>query len=94
MMKLADTIEHTEKRAKVLEKKVNDLKMEALQSRKNKDNRGILLILIKLSIGALHAMKRMKMLEKELAQIDGMKTLLEQQRFMIESNKIIRLKIK
>jgi hypothetical protein len=30
-------------------------------------------------------MKSMKMLEKELAKIDGMKTLLEQQRFMIES---------
>jgi len=28
----------------------------------------------------------MKMLEKELASIDGMKTLLEQQKFMIESN--------
>ena len=57
--------------------------MEALQKRKNKDNRG------KNSgiyfLGALHAMKQMKMLEKELAKIDGMKTLLEQQRFMIES---------
>ena len=57
--------------------------MEALQKRKSKDNRG------KNSginfLGALHAMKQMKMLEKELAKIDGMKTLLEQQRFMIES---------
>jgi hypothetical protein len=30
-------------------------------------------------------MKQMKMFEKELAKIDGMKTLLEQQKFMIES---------
>ena len=30
-------------------------------------------------------MKQMKMLEKEQAKIDGMKTLLEQQKFMIES---------
>ena len=36
-------------------------------------------------------MKQMKMLEKELAQIDGMKTLLEQQRFMIESISLISL---
>ena len=43
MEKLANTIEHTEKRAKVLESKVNNLKMEALQKRKSKDNRGILL---------------------------------------------------
>ena len=57
MEKLANTIEHTEKRAKVLEAKVNNLKMEALQKRKAKDNRGKIRILIKLSIGALHAMK-------------------------------------
>ena len=30
-------------------------------------------------------MKQMKMLEKELTKIDGMKTLLEQKRLMIES---------
>jgi hypothetical protein len=30
-------------------------------------------------------MKQMKMHEKELAKIDGMKTMLEQQRSMIES---------
>ena len=41
MEKLANTIEHTEKRGKVLEAKVNNLKMEALQKRKNKDNRGM-----------------------------------------------------
>jgi len=58
-----------------------------LQKRKNKDNRGNKFrILISTIIGALHAMKQMKMLEKELASIDGMKTLLEQQKFMIESN--------
>ena len=83
MEKLQNSIDQTDKRAKVLENKVNTLKMEALQKRKNKDNRG------KNSdikfLGALHAMKQMKMLEKELAKIDGMKTLLEQQRFMIES---------
>ena len=46
MEKIASTLETTEKRAKVLENKVTNLKMEALQKKKNKDKRG-----------ALHAMK-------------------------------------
>jgi len=46
MDKLTAQIENVEKRAKVLENKTNALKMEALQKRKAKDNRG-----------ALHAMK-------------------------------------
>jgi hypothetical protein len=84
MEKLGNQIENVEKRAKVLENKVNALKMEAIQKRKGKDNRGIQSftlnseLLIMCSIGALHAMKQMKMLEKELGKIDGMKTLLEQ----------------
>ncbi len=40
-------------------------------------------------VGALHAMKQMKMLEREVAKIDGMKTLLEQQKFMIESSFLV-----
>ena len=82
MEKLTLSIENTEKRAKVLENKVNGLKVEALQKRKAKDNRGMYLLmnsdLIDFFIGALHAMKQMKMFEKELAKIDGMKTLLGQ----------------
>lgn len=49
--------------------------MKALEKKRNKDNRG-----------ALHAMKSMKMHEKELNKIDGMKILLEQQKFMLESS--------
>ena len=44
MEKLTISIENTEKRAKVLENKVNGLKIEALQKRKAKDNRGMYLI--------------------------------------------------
>jgi hypothetical protein len=36
-------------------------------------------------IGALFALKRRKMLEKEVAKIEGQMVLLEQQRLMIES---------
>jgi hypothetical protein len=41
MEKLTMSIENTEKRAKVLENKVNSLKLEAVQKRKAKDTRGI-----------------------------------------------------
>lgn len=83
-----------EKRAKVLENRVNGLKNEALAKKKAKDQRGTHYIyscsLINhlpnlICIGALHAFKQAKMFEKELAKIDGMKTLLTQQKFMIES---------
>ena len=50
----------------MLENKVKDLKLMAVQKKKAKDNRG-----------ALHALKQAKMYEKELAKVDGMKTLLE-----------------
>lgn len=38
--KLGSQIETVDKRAKVLENKVNDLKRQALEKKKNKDNRG------------------------------------------------------
>jgi hypothetical protein len=38
-----------------------------------------------LLIGAVFALKRKKMLEKEVAKLDGQMVLLEQQRLMIES---------
>jgi hypothetical protein len=41
MEKLENQIENVDKRSKVLENKINSLKMEALQKRKAKDNRGI-----------------------------------------------------
>ncbi len=41
MEKLSNQIENVDKRARVLENKVNSLKMEAIQKRKAKDNRGI-----------------------------------------------------
>jgi hypothetical protein len=42
-------------------------------------------MLIDDAIGAIFALKRKKMLEKEVAKLDGQMTLLEQQRLMIES---------
>ena len=66
MEKLDNQIENIEKREKVLENKIKSLKMEAITKKKAKDNRG-----------AIHALKQSKMYEKELAKIDGMKTLME-----------------
>lgn len=40
MEKIDASLEHTEKRAKVLEAKVRGLKMEALEKKKAKDTRG------------------------------------------------------
>jgi len=57
MEKLDNQIENVDKRAKVLENKVNSLKQDALAKRKAKDNRGIQRILIIIFIGALHSMK-------------------------------------
>ena len=53
---------------------MNELKMEALRKKKAKDTRGNTNLI---NAGAVHAMKSMKMKEKELAKLDGMKTLLE-----------------
>ena len=58
----------------VLENRTKALKQEALQKRKAKDERG-----------ALMALKKMKMLEKELQKLDGQSIMLEQQKMMIES---------
>jgi hypothetical protein len=44
-------------------------------------------------IGAIFALKRKKMLEKEVAKLDGQMVLLEQQRLMIESNPLLVLMI-
>ena len=72
--KLNTQIETVEKRSKVLENRCNDLKATALQKKKAKDNRG-----------ALMAMKQMKMVEKELAKLDGQQVMLTEQKMMIES---------
>ena len=116
MEKLTNQIESVDKRAKVLENKVRDLKTEALAKKKAKDQRGklnsdififynfksfqynlssfsdvsILFLetyrdLTCFCLGALHALKQSKMFEKELTKIDGMRTLLTQQKIMIES---------
>lgn len=37
------------------------------------------------SVGAIFALKRKKMLEKEVAKLEGQMVLLEQQRLMIQS---------
>ena len=62
------------KRIIVVENKIKDLKQEALAKRKNKDERG-----------ALMALKKMKMQEKEVQKLDGQSIMLEQQKMMIES---------
>ena len=72
--KLNTQCESIKKRINVLENRTKDLKQEALAKRKAKDERG-----------ALMALKKMKMFEKELQKLDGQSIMLEQQKMMIES---------
>ena len=74
IQKLNDQCETVKKRIVVLENRTGDLKKEALAKRKAKDERG-----------ALMALKKMKMFEKELQKLDGQSIMLEQQKMMIES---------
>ena len=71
---LNNQCETVKKRITVLENRTADLKKEALAKRKAKDERG-----------ALMALKKMKMFEKELQKLDGQSIMLEQQKMMIES---------
>ena len=66
VQKLDERVIDIEKRTKVIEARANNLKAEALQKKKNKDNRG-----------AIMALKKKKMLEKEVNKLDGMRILLE-----------------
>ena len=66
--------EVVEKRIKVLEMKVDELKQMAITKNKAGDKRG-----------ALMAMKNMKMYENELTKLDGQSMMLEQQKMMIQS---------
>lgn len=72
--KLNQQCEVVKKRIVVVENKIKDLKTEALTRRKAKDERG-----------ALMALKKMKMQEKEVQKLDGQSIMLEQQKMMIES---------
>mmetsp|Transcript_44701 Transcript_44701/g.43309 ORF Transcript_44701/g.43309 Transcript_44701/m.43309 type:complete len:89 (+) Transcript_44701:85-351(+) len=73
MEKLQEQMDNIDTRSKVVENQVQELKHEAIKKKKSKDTRG-----------ALHCMKTVKMKEKELTKLDGMRTLVEQQRIMIE----------
>merc|ERR1719329_1734101 len=72
--KLNGQIDTVEKRIKVLENRTAEYKTTAIAKKKAKDNRG-----------ALMAMKQMKMMEKELAKLDGQSVMLTEQKMMIES---------
>lgn len=73
--RLKDQSDNLDKRIKVLENNVKDLKNEAVAKKRGKDQRG-----------AIHALKQAKMKEKEVAKLDGMKILMDQQVMMIESS--------
>ena len=70
---LSEQTEKIEKRQKVLEVKMNDLKKSAIE-KKQKGN----------TKGALMDMKQMKMREKEIAKLDGQMLVLQEQQMMIE----------
>ncbi|CDW78314.1 vacuolar sorting protein [Stylonychia lemnae] len=75
MDRLSEQIENVQKRSKKIEMDMKRLLQEALEKKKAKDTRG-----------AVFALKRKKMLEKEVAKLDGQMVLLEQQRLMIETS--------
>ena len=72
---LGSQIDNIEKRSKLLDSKSKKLVQEALQKKKNKDEKGALLCL-----------KRKKMYENEMNKMDGMRVLMEQQRMQLEGN--------
>ncbi|CDW89679.1 vacuolar sorting protein [Stylonychia lemnae] len=75
MTRLQEQMDTVEKRIKKVEADMKRLLAEALQKKKQNDNRG-----------AIFALKRKKLLEKEIAKLDGQMTLLESQRMMIETS--------
>jgi len=72
--KLNAQCENVQKRINVVENKMADMKKEALEKRKKKDDRG-----------ALICLQKMKMYEKEVKKLDGQSIMLENQKMMIES---------
>ena len=72
--KLNAQCENVQKRINVVENKMADMKREALEKRKKKDDRG-----------ALICLQKMKMYEKEVKKLDGQSIMLENQKMMIES---------
>ena len=72
--KLNAQCENVQKRITVVENKMADMKREALEKRKKKDDRG-----------ALICLQKMKMYEKEVKKLDGQSIMLENQKMMIES---------
>ena len=71
---LTEQCDTVQKRINVLEQRQTDLKKDALAKRKAKDERG-----------ALMALKKMKMFEKEVMKLEGQSIMLTQQKMMIES---------
>ena len=61
-------------RIKNIENNVNKLKKEAVEKGRNKDKRG-----------ALHCLRKSKMMEKELAKLEGQSIMLEQQSSQLQS---------
>ena len=60
-------------------------KTEALAKKKAKDERGkrVEIILYQNYLGALNAMRRMKMAQKEIVSLEGQQMMLEEQIIMI-----------
>lgn len=77
---LSNQIENIDKRQKVLEMKSKKLIQEALQLKKAKNTKAALL-----------AMKKKKLVDQEMNKIDGMKMLMEQQKYQLEGKYAILL---
>ena len=66
MAKLTVQCENVEKRITVVETRMADMKKQAIDKRKRKDDRG-----------ALICLQKMKMYEKEVKKLDGQSIMLE-----------------
>ncbi|TNV75579.1 hypothetical protein FGO68_gene16148 [Halteria grandinella] len=75
LQRISDQIDNIEKRIKKIEVDMKTFLEEALCKKRANDQRG-----------ALFALKRKKMLEKEVSKLDGQMTLLEQQRIVIQAS--------
>lgn len=77
MQNLTDQVDRLEKRIHVLEVAITDKKKEALDRKKRGDTRG-----------AVTALKTSKMKEAEIAKLEGMKIMIEQNKLTIESTAV------
>ena len=74
LQKLDEQVECIEKKEKVLQIKIKDLVKEALENKQANNQKK-----------AIFALRKKKLYQQELDKLDGMKTMLEEQKITLES---------